>query len=229
MKKSEIVARVDVSKMAEDLGLRKSEIKLALTKKPKSIETQSVHEMKSLDRAKELYLQAKSVQRQVFIASKALDLCKSFEDYNKWGQIVGWDTVRNTPSIRGQYAQSIQQFATKRIHDATTFKEIHEIWLNLNEEYLAAEDDEAYQKMKGLTHTTNLLEVFKTFESDGGVSDMLSEEDHHYDALLYACGHATSEEALEVLKWFQKYSWNGEQDTYPIQLLIQTVAQLYKK
>jgi hypothetical protein len=228
MKKSEIVNRTILPMLAEDTGLSEVDIKIALTAQAPKIETSSIKSIKSLAQAKKLYNQAKSHERQNLIVLEALNLCQSFDDFDTWISIMGWDVVSARPAINGEYSIRIRSFVKKSIEEAQTFEQVHSIWVRLNHDDLAVEDRMAHAKMCQLALSTSTVEVIKILYGDGGM-DFLAEDSHQYEVFMVVCKNASPETALDALQWFKEYSWDGEQDTYPVQLLIQKAAELYRK
>lgn len=228
MKKSELISKIDVEKMSEELGVCEESIKLALVGPSQKVEMVSVEAITSLIEARKLYRQAKSRPRKIAIAKKAIGLCKDLRDLETYKKIVFDSDVFDHVTLEGKFAECFRTIARVAIKNANSFKEIHDVWVKLDDHYVVVEDLEAYEKMKSLALSTDTWEVFETFFEDNEMGILIEGSDH-YEILVLVSENSTPLSAKKALEWFGSFSWNGEDDAYPVQLLIKRASELYLK
>ncbi len=225
MKKSEIVLAIDIKRMADELNLSERDLKVALTWSEPKIDTGSINRITSLNDAKKLYKQARNVHRKREIARRALDFCGTLDELELWQKLM---SDARSPVLNGLYTQKLRAITTKAIEDSSTFDEIHLIWIKCYDKGLDVEDLLAYQKMWLLVTSTPVVNVLRTFFYHVG-TDTLFDSSQQYEILVHACEWSSPESASEALRYLRDYSWNGEQDTDPVKILIQKASQLYKR
>lgn len=225
MKKSDIATKFNIEKMATSLGLSCMEIKIALTRTPPVLDTNSIQKINSLASGLGLYERTKGNARKRAIAERTLEYCNTRDDLEKWKQVVD---LSQTPALAAKFCTKMKERVTADIMEAKTFKEIHSIWVCCDDDSLRIEDGLAFLRMKVLIETASVNEVLLTLFNDIDQA-VLWDNYAHYEIAVLACKYATPESALEALKDLREHRWDGEQDSYPVQLLIQKAAELYRK
>ncbi len=225
MKRSQAPQFVHVGFMAADLGLSKSDINLALVGPEPKPDLASIAKIKDLKAAQKLFKQAKSLELKTLILKRAVEISSSFDDLEFVHRLCT-RIFENSVRLNSFLVSRYREIARAMIEKASTFDEVHKVWIKLEVDMFSAEDLMAFEKLWTLIPGTDLVEVLQTFECDGADS-IYYEGCHHYDLVIHACSVATPEQALKALKYRQDREWDGEQDSYPIRLLLKKAASLY--
>ncbi len=226
MKKPEIVARVDISKMAEEFDLSEESIKLALVGPQPKVEMISIKRITTAKQAIKLYWQAKSLPRKKIIALKAIELCQDIDDIE---DVIGIARDEGDPEIAGPFSMKYRKIAMNLIEGAQTFKEVHDVWVRMNNEFVGVEDGLAYQKMCELARSVDPFEVIKIFESDDATYLWVNGSPQ-FKIIMIACESATAEQAKQTLRHYGEGEfWGSEYDSEPIRVLIRKATTLYSK
>lgn len=223
MKNSEAVQAIDVKSMAEHFGLRQQSIKLAIVG-PGTKDLTPLRYITTITHALHLYERSSRTGRRNDYLNIAVDLCNSWDDFRK----VRVHIDQGQSILHGRFAISFQLFINDLAGKAQTFEELHEIWINLNDDYLAEENMKVFQLMLDHAVRTPVAEVARILYSDDA-DDWLGYGKDHCELLLCSAEAATPEQAKEALEFFHSIEWKGEESSVPVRTLIKKAAELYRK
>ncbi|MDO8575303.1 MAG: hypothetical protein Q7R78_01210 [bacterium] len=229
MKKTQPINQMQIGLMALHFGLKQMSVKLALNGPNPSVEMESIISIKSLDDMDRLIRKAKSWRRKVAIARKGLSVCATLNDYESWERIL-WDDrfLEYFPQLKYEYFTAMCLVVKNAITKAETFEEVFTLWERLRADHFFSEDILAYEKMKNLIPVTSTRSIFSTLLSERRL-EMLQEDSPHYNLLIFACEYATPNQAYEALKWFWDFTWQGEENSEPVRILIRKASELFPR
>lgn len=221
MKKSELVSKVDVDKMTQDFDLYYSSIKLAIVGPVYRVDTKFIDNITSLERAKKLFWRTKDgFPLRKTIALKVIELCKSLDDMNDMYAIPRSEIH---PEVTWTFVKKLKSFLRIEIDKATNFDSFCKLWMyDTSGEFTPEEDKEVFRKMCNLAQHTPPDKVILSL---GGFWSR--EGSPHFEVAMIACNSATPEQAKQALINLKEFVWNGEEETFPIRVLIKKASTLY--
>lgn len=229
MKKSELVRRVNVPKLAQELGLSETDIKLAITHTPPKFDEASIEKIKTLGQAKRRFGRTNSPDTRAAILYRAISLCETLEDLWFVKMELGFEKVSSVLRLETQYSLRARDIVKRMLKQAKDFIAVHEIWAKLDSENFAEEDAVALQMMTDLIPCTDTIIVLENLEGDIGQEVYFDRHLTHHYLVVLACEFATPEQAHAALRRIREYGFDGKQNSLPVRLLIQKAAHLFLK
>lgn len=214
-----IAESANIRMMADEFGLSATTIKLALVG-PRQRTNDSIPLFNDIPSVARAFKKAKSFVRSRDIARQWISLCTNFEELEDCEQsISNFDFLH----LSGYYAEALDSILSMEVEHSNDFRSAQAVWIKCEGTRL---ESLAYRKMLSLSTGKSLWDVFAAaYDTTWGISV----ENHYYTALMHACADATPEQAVNALKRMHEFSWNDEENSYLVRLLIAKAAELYRK
>lgn len=213
--------------MAADLGLPETCIKLALVGPEQKQDLASIAKISDLKTAQRLFKQAKSYERKKLILKRAVEISKTCDDLNFVHDDIDLDgLLNNDVELRATHMIMYRGYIQSEIAKVTTLGQAFDLWVKIDHEVFFEEDWSLFERMKSFVGETDTVEALMILESDLG-REAYDVRCHQYSLIVQVCKCATPEQALAALRYHKEYAWDGQEDSYPISLLLKKVASLY--